>query len=151
MHQDELRKLIRAAIAEELGPGAVRRGSTVGQRRLACEQREEVVSIGSDAELAGFVRRLLDMADDVKTRDDIRAGRLRFKLAGMADHQRPDVRQVPPAQVKQVVPPQFVTERWVDALPEGTTVVTIGKGTRLTPLGRDRLRSKNIRIERAGR
>ena len=37
-------------------------------------------SIASDAELAGFVRHLLDLAKDARTRDDILAGRLRFKL-----------------------------------------------------------------------
>ena len=145
MHQDELRKLIREAIAHELRPDA-------GRRLLACEPREEIVSIGSDAELATFVGRLLDLAKDPKTCDDIRAGRLKFRLAAMATHQRPEVKQVPPAQVEQVAPPppaRFVTERWVDGLPEGTSVVTIGKGARLTPLARDRLRSKNIRIERA--
>ncbi len=135
MHQDELRKLIREAITQELGPVAGRRG-------LACELREEVVSIGSDAELASFVFRLLDLADDSETRDDIRAGRLKFKLAGRATHQRSEVKQVPPA-------PPFVTERWVDGLPEGTSVVSIGKRTRMTPLARDRLRARNIRIERA--
>ena len=100
------------------------------------------MSIGSDAELAAFVRRLLDMADDPKTREKIRAGDLRFKLADVDGRQR--------TEVKQVAPPQFVTERWVDALPKGTTVVTVGKRTRLTPLARDRLKSRKIRIERAG-
>ena len=137
MQQDELRKLIREAIAQELGPGA-------GRRELASEPREEVVSIGSDAELATFVRCLLDMADNSETRDDIRAGRLKFKLTLMAGHRRPEVKQVPPA-------PRFVTERWVDALPEGTTAVSVAKGTRLTPLAKDRLRAKNIIIERAAR
>jgi hypothetical protein len=135
MHQDELRKLIREAIAHELGPDA-------GRRSLAREPREEMVSIGSDAELAAFARRLLDIADDPKIRDDIRAGHLKFKLASVANHQRAEVKQVRPA-------PPFVTERWVDALPEGTTVIAIGKRTKLTPLARDRLRSKNIKIERA--
>ena len=137
MQQDELRNLIREAIAQELGPGAGRRG-------LACEPREEVVSIGSDAELATFVRRLLDMADSPETRDDIRAGRLKFKLALMASHRPPEVKQVPPT-------PRFVTERWVDALPEGTNAVSVTKGTRFTPLAKDRLRAKNITIERAAR
>ncbi len=136
MHQDELRQLIREAIAQELGPDA-------GQRLLAREPREEVVSIGSDVELAAFVRRLLDMTDDPKTRENIRAGRLKFKLATVASHQRSEVTQVPPAL------PRFVTERWVDALPEGTSVVSVGKRTRLTPLAKDRLKSKKIRIERA--
>ncbi len=133
MHQDELRKLIREAITQELGRDAGRRG-------LACELREEVVSIGSDDELAGFVRRLLELVDDPKMRDDIHAGRLKFKLAVDAKHQR--------SEVQQVAPPHFVTERWVDGLPEGTTVVTVGKRTRMTPLARDRLRTKNIKIER---
>lgn len=135
MKSDELRQLIREAIVQELGQDA-------SQHPLAHEPLEEIVSIESDAELAGFVHRLLEMADDPKRRADIRAGRLQFKLAGGARDQRPEVQQVRLA-------PRFVTERQVDALPEGTTVVTVGKGTRLTPLARDRLRAKNIKIERA--
>ena len=135
MQQDELRKLIREVIAQELGPGAGRRG-------LARESREEVVSIGSDDELAGFVLRLLDLAENSEICDDIRAGRLKFKLTPAAGHR--------PPEVQQMVQP-FVTERWVDGLPEGTSVVSVGKGTRLTPLARDRLRARNIRIERATR
>lgn len=144
MHQDELRQLIREAITAELGRDA-------GRRLLARESRQEIVSIGSDAELASFVHRLLDMADDPTTRDDIRAGRLKFKLAGGASHRSSEVKQVPPAPSPQQVrlTPAFLTEKQVDALPEGTTVVTVGNGTRLTPLARDRLRSKKIRIERA--
>ena len=142
MNQDELRKLIREAIAHELGPDA-------GRRSLAREPRDELVSIGSDAELAAFVRHLLDMADNPTTRDDIRAGRLKFKLASVTSHQGSNVKQVPPAPPASL-PNGFITERQVDALPAGTTVVTVGKGTRLTPLARDRLRAKNIRIERAG-
>lgn len=139
MQQDELRKLIRDAIAAEL------RRPDAGQRLPAREPREEIVSIGSDVELAGFVHRLLDMTDDPKTRENIRAGRLKFKLAGGAGHQRSEVGHVPPAPL----PPGFVTERQVDALPDGTRVVSVGKATRLTPLARDRLRAKNIKIERA--
>lgn len=135
MQQDELRQLIREAIAREFGRDAGRRG-------LACEPGEEIVSIGSDVELAGFVRRLLDMAGDPKTRDDIHAGRLKFKLACEIGHHRPKVEQVRLAQ-------GFVTERQVDALPAGTTAVIAGKGVRLTPLAKDRLRARNIKIERA--
>ncbi|MGI9501384.1 MAG: hypothetical protein ACR2P3_15215 [Geminicoccaceae bacterium] len=137
MHREELRRLVRDAIAQELRPGP-----SVGQRERARELQEEVVSIGSDAELAGFVRRLLDMVEDLKTREDIRAGRLKFKLAGDATHR--------PPEVKQMAQP-FVTERQVDALPEGTSVVSVAKGTRLTPLAKDRLRARNITIERAAR
>lgn len=136
MHQNELRQLIREAIANELN------GRDAGQRRLASEMREEIVSIGSDEELVAFVRRVLDLAVDQKAREDIRAGRLTFKLEAMANHRPPNIKQAPPAL-------RFVTERWVDELPEGTEVVTLGKGTRLTPLAKDRLRAKNIRIERA--
>lgn len=143
MQQDELRQLIREAIAAELGPDAGRRG-------LAREPREEIVSIGSDAELATFVGRLLDMADHPKTRDDIRAGRLKFKLAGGTRCQRGEVQQAPQQQ-RVTLPPGVVTERQVNALPEGTTHVVIGEGVRLTPLARDRLRELNLCTEKIER
>jgi hypothetical protein len=134
MQPHELRQMIRDAIAAELGPDA-------GRRQLAREPRDEIVSIGSDEELAQFVRRLLDMADDLRTREDIRAGRLRFRLAAGVG-QRSEVQQAP--HVERGV----VSEKQVDALSEGTQVLRVGKGVRLTPLARDRLRARKIKIER---
>ena len=139
MHSSELRKLIRDAIAAELS------GRDAGPSGHADGMREEIVSIGSDDELSAFVRRLLDMADDPTSRANLRSGRLTFKLAAVASHRPPDVSQAQPAPIA----PRFVTERWVDGLPEGTKMVTLGKRTRLTPLAKDRLRAKNIKIERA--
>ena len=42
----------------------------------------------------------------------------------------------------------LLTEKDVEALPDGTRVVSVGKSVRFTPLARDELRRLNIKIER---
>ena len=42
----------------------------------------------------------------------------------------------------------FFSERQVDKLPKGTARVVLGKAVKLTPLARDRLSHRRIKIER---
>jgi hypothetical protein len=43
-----------------------------------------------------------------------------------------------------------VSERKVDGLPKGTRILQIASGVKLTPLAKDRLRQRGIKIERTG-
>src|SRR5262249_50141618 len=67
------------------GPG----GAVPGQPGLAHPVTEhvesaEVVSLRTDADLAGFVMHLLHLFENPKHRDALRSGRLRFRLAAAA-------------------------------------------------------------------
>lgn len=148
--------MIREVLAEELRRVRAERGPLIGRRDSRTDIREEPVAIASDADLAAFVRRLLAMTGDDRTRHDIEAGRVRFRLAGRphgvtAPHgTNANARAATPAEQVAHLDEGFVSERQVDDLPAGTTKVVIGKSVRFTPLAMDRLRQRGITIEREG-
>ena len=156
-------ELIREVLAEELA-------------RLRADVREERVCIADDADLTAFARRVLAMADDRGTREAFESGRLVFRLdagAGGAAgtvgrHGSGDGRvrggreadaiitaSLPStasthgsAGYTETIERGLVSERLVDRLPRGTARVRLGRGVKLTPLARDRLRRRGIVIER---
>lgn len=103
-------------------------------------QSVQTVSLGTDADLSAFVRRLLHLFENPKHRDALRSGRLRFRLAPVA---------VPgSAQPAHRVDKGAVTEAMVtDAAKAGARLV-LGRRAVLTPLARDRARSAGVEIER---
>ena len=137
MTSETVRAIIREVLAEEL------------QRfRPRAQVREERVSITSDADLAGFVARLLDMTTNEQARRDIEEKRLVFRLAP-----GPTTARAVPTAIPAVQPARIesgmVSERQIDALPAGTAQLVLGRSVRLTPLARDRVRARGIAIERA--
>jgi len=100
----------------------------------------ETVSLRTDQELAAFVSRILHLFENPKHRDDLRAGRLRFRLAasGPAGSARPAHR----------IEKGAVTEAAVrDAARAGARLV-LGRRAVLTPLARDRARAAGVEIEK---
>ena len=103
----------------------------------------ETVSVRTDRELAAFVSRLLRLAENPRRRDDLRTGRLRFRLApggaaGASASARPTRR----------VDKGAVTEATVrDAARAGARLV-LGPRAVLTPLARDRARAAGVEIEK---
>jgi hypothetical protein len=145
MIDDNVRKLIREVLAEEL-----RRVKS--DAKAAPGGHEETVSLTSDADLSAFVAKLMKLAGDAKARRDIEQGRLVFRLASKDE----------PALTPTTAPAStgagdtvriergMVSERQVDALPGGTKVLQAGKAVIFTPLARDRLRQRGIKMERTG-
>jgi hypothetical protein len=87
---DELRTLIREVIRDVLPKGL---------------PMTETVNLSTDEDLAAFVARLLDL--DPETREDLRAGRMRFRLAVPQDAQdTPGSRdpQAPPVASPSLMP-----------------------------------------------
>jgi hypothetical protein len=144
----DLRAMIREVLREELAA----RG--VGRPSGAPQIREEAVSVASDADLAAFARRILALAGDSKARADIESGRHVFRLASAGSRAATTAEAYERAQPKQNLSPVsfergLVNEREIRNLPEGITVIRIGKTVRLTPLAQDELRRLGIKIERA--
>ena len=163
-----LRALVREALADlrpppaqpaedsRAGPPAragtspappARAGTAPAQDGLAYTVRDgvgavETVSVRTDQELAAFVTRLLRLAEDPRRRDDVRTGRLRFRLApggaGPAGTARP-VRRIDKGAVTEAVVR--------DAARAGARLV-LGRRAVLTPLARDRARAAGVEIER---
>ena len=154
---DELRTLIREVIRDVLPNGL---------------PGTETVDLSTDEDLAAFVTRLLDL--DPETREDLRAGRKRFRLAVPAHpqaSQAPSVARTDSASTTPGVngthgtdgltavngsaepsPRRIergaVTEKVVrDAARAGPRLV-LGPGAVLTPLARDRARASGVEISR---
>ena len=127
LDQATLRQLVREVIAEEVG-------------RLQQDGRTETVRLDSDADLMAFARRILKL--DASERAALEAGRLAFTL---------ERGQGPAAATSAStrIDKGLVTEKQVEALPKGTAILHVGKAARLTPLAKDRLRQRQIVIERS--
>jgi hypothetical protein len=103
-------------------------------------QSVETVSLRTDADLGAFVRRLLHLFENPKHRDELRSGRLRFRLAPMA---------LPgSAQPAQRVEKGAVTEAMVAEAAKSGARLVLGRRAVLTPLARDRARAAGVEIER---
>ena len=157
---DELRELIREVIRDVLPKGL---------------PVTETVNLSTDEDLAAFVTRLLDL--DPETREDLRTGRKRFRLAVTPALQAPPVAASPSTPVSAAPPGVHgfngangrmavngsgdgpdpsarriergaVTEKVVrDAARAGQRLV-LGPRAVLTPLARDRARASGVEIDK---
>jgi hypothetical protein len=156
---DELRALIREVIRDVLP-------ASLSPTDLPVT---ETVNLSTDEDLAVFVARLLDL--DPETREDLRAGRKRFRLATPPQPQAPRATSQPMISVPRASPGVHgasgtngvtavngpasrriergaVTEKVVrDAARAGERLV-LGPRAVLTPLARDRARSSGVDIDR---
>ena len=117
----------------------------LGQPGLAHTVREsveavETVSLRTDADLDAFVKRLLRLFENPQRRDELRAGRLRFRLAAAAG----------PGSVQPAhrVDKGAVTEAMVRQAARAGARLVLGRRAVLTPLARDRARAAGVEIER---
>ena len=150
---DELRALIREVIRDVLPQDL---------------PVSETVNLSTDEDLAAFVARLLDL--DPQAREDLRAGRRRFRLAVPSYSQTPQAPSVPSLALRggsgshgsngltavngSAGPPVrriergAVTEKVVrDAARAGERLV-LGPRAVLTPLASDRARASGVEISR---
>lgn len=128
----ELRALIRDVIREQLG--------TTGTA--------ETVSLSTDADLAAFVARLLDM--DSTEREAVRTGRKRFRLPapGAAGPQGRSAGAAASAAQGRRIERGAVTERIVREAARAGERLILGPAAVLTPLAADRARADGVPIEK---
>ena len=129
-----VREVVRDAVAGLAPPQTP--GSVTDDRR-----RTETVRLTTDAELDGFVRKLLRLFENPKNRADLRAGRLTFRLDGLT--------RAGPGTAVHRIERGAVTERHVAELAGGTLV--LGRGAVLTPLAREKARTLGITITKERR
>ena len=101
--------------------------------------RVESIRIGSDEDLDVFARRLLELFENPKNRQDLRAGRYRFTLA--PGHP-------PTAAPARRIARGAVTERCVVAAADAGERLLLARGAVLTPLARDKARSLGVHVEK---
>lgn len=154
---DLLRGLVREVIADlvaesvggQVAPPAsagltvTARGSVVpGAGPAAAGPRVEDVSIASDADLQAFALRLLGMFENPAARQDVRAGRIRFRLANGT----PSTPSTPTTGPVQRIERGAVTERAVRAAAKEGARLQLGPKAVLTPLARDQARRLGVQI-----
>jgi hypothetical protein len=134
---EALRRMVREVLQEVLpaevgaaGPG-VRAGDDV--RR---------VHVRDDRELADLVTQVLNLAEDPERAADLRAGRIRFRLAGDSGTGAPA--GPTPIDIERGA----VTERVIQRAAREQRPLRIGPRAVVTPLARDRARALGVEIHR---
>jgi hypothetical protein len=128
-----LRAVVRELLAEAMAAAPARAPG------------EHVVTIADDAQLQAFVVRLLGLFEHAESREALRSGRLRFRLASANGA----VAAGGSAGADLVVESGALTERAVArAAHEGRRVV-LGRRAVATPLALDKARSLGVRVERS--
>jgi len=144
---DDLRALVREVLRDVL-PTHVK-GNVGEQAQVpvrpddALLSRDEFVVLASDADLDMFVRRLAQLCEDPRHRQDLQRGLLRFRIAPTG------IKSETPASKKIIrIERGAVTERQVQqASREGARLV-LKRTAVLTPLARDRARALGVEVER---
>jgi hypothetical protein len=133
--RSEIRSLIQSVLDEELG-------ADHKIRPTAARENQELVTISNDGELAAFVKHIATLSKDETKRMELETGRHGFTLTGGS--------QVAISGTARTAgfDEGYINERQIDALSNDIEVVLIAKTARFTPLAKDRLRQRSIRIER---
>lgn len=109
-------------------------------RRTPGDARVETVRVAEDADLDAFARHLLELFENPKNRQDLRAGKYRFRLAQTsAARAAGRVRRIEQGAV---------TERQVKAAADAEERMLLGPRAVLTPLGREKARALGVPIEK---
>lgn len=106
--------------------------------------RVEPVRISDDADLDRFARHLLRLFENPKTRQDLRAGRLAFRL----ERGSATAASQPASQPATRIESGAVTERHIKAAAESGRRIILGPRAVLTPLGREKARALGVPIEK---
>ncbi|MGB3483338.1 MAG: hypothetical protein WBB07_14120 [Mycobacterium sp.] len=103
------------------------------------KSRTDSVRIASDSDLDGFVRKLLNLFENPKTRADLRHGRLSFRLANAGRGTGSNTHRIDRGAV---------TERQVADLAGTGATLVLGPRAILTPLARERARALGITVQK---
>jgi hypothetical protein len=148
--REELRALVREALRDAL-PELVAASVTTmtNGTTTAPGPRVEDVRVADDADLAAFAARVLDLADDV------RSGRVGFRLTGAASAGAAPAGAAPAGAAPLPRPAAehridtgAVSERHVRAAERAGARLVLGPRAVLTPLARDRVRASGVEIVR---
>jgi hypothetical protein len=151
----DLQKKLSAALKSKAAAPKTTRAAVSA---APADQRTEEVSIASDGDLQRFVQRLLALADDAGSRDALKSGRIRFRLA-KSGHRSPATLKRPQREDRSLpaaapsagahrIDKGLVAERHIVAAAKSGKKLTVAKGVVVTPLARDKARQLGVVIER---
>jgi hypothetical protein len=104
------------------------------------KSRVDTVRITTDSDLDSFVRQLLRLFENPKTRADLRNGRLSFRLAAASS-----------ATAPHRIDSGAVTERHIVDIAASGGSLTLGRKAVLTPLAREKARALGVSISKERR
>jgi hypothetical protein len=136
---EALRRLVREVLQEVLP-----RQVTATPAAPPASPKHDVrrVRVRDDDDLADLVTQVLNLAEDPARAADLRAGRIRFRLA---DDSGSDA---PPTPGPIHVDRGAVTERLIRRAAREQRPIRLGPGAVVTPLARDGARALGVSIER---
>lgn len=144
----ELRLLIRQALQQVLAEGGIQAKSPSPGGTDVDPAVVEPVDLGSDQAIYHFVCRILDMSADPGTARRLREGSIRFTGSRGTSSGGSSSMQAGQRGPSERIDSGAVTEAHVRRLDQGVTTLVLGHRAVLTPLGRERARTRGIVIVR---
>jgi hypothetical protein len=151
----DLQKKLSAALKNK---AAVPKATKTVVTSSPANQRMEEVSITTDADLERFIHRLLALAEVADSREAIKSGRMKFRLAKsgrrpvISPTALPRTERAPAAAAQSAgahrIDKGLVAERHIVAAAKSGKKLTVAKGVVVTPLARDKARQLGVVIER---
>ena len=141
---EDLRGVVRELLAELLqAPEQALGGAPRQDRNGHSGAAEDVVdvTVTNDAELRYLVLRVLDLGEDPARRQAMRAGRIRFRLAGA-----PERRSTEGETLR--IDRGALTERAVAAAARDGQSIVLGKRAVATPLALDKARTLGVSVRK---
>ncbi len=144
----DLRKVIRELLLEELGK--IKENTSSSETNNS--PRAEKVTISSSADLCRFATNVLSLAKDPNIANQIERGNYPFRLVTTAGVSMSSMEagshNSQPGVTQKYFEKGIVTEKNIAALPAEVREVSCGTSVCLTPLARDAIRRREIKIVR---
>ena len=138
----EIRKIIRELLVEEI--------ALINKESVSLDQkttREEIVSIKTDEDLMNFVKKILNIVKETDGFSNIENGDIIFHLDEPSSANL-NSRSCTSNPTSNKIEDGLITEYDIAKLDENITVLQVLKNAKLTPLAKDELRKKGIKMER---
>tara|TARA_B100000378_G_C18051178_1_gene413258 strand:- start:1776 stop:2222 length:447 start_codon:yes stop_codon:yes gene_type:complete len=138
----EIRKIIRELLVEEI--------ASINKESVSLDQkttREVIVSIRTDEDLMNFVKKILNIVKETDGFSNIENGDIIFHL-DVPSSANLNSRSCTSHPTSNKIEDGLITEYDIAKLDENITVLQVLKNAKLTPLAKDELRKKGIKMER---
>jgi hypothetical protein len=147
---EELTALRSAKSVSTPLPSASQGGTDVAEHSLPGQSPTEPcwVPMRAENDLALFARRVLQLAEDPRRRQAIEGGVFPFRFeqltsGSLSNGVNPGTSS---AALESRIDKGLVNEKHINKLPQGTTILNLGKRATITPLARDKARKMGITI-----
>lgn len=138
----EIRKIIRELLVEEI--------ASINKESVSLDQKttsEVIVSIRTDEDLMKFVKKILNIVKETDGFSNIENGDIIFHL-DVPSSANLNSRSCTSHPTSNKIEDGLITEYDIAKLDGNITVLQVLKNAKLTPLAKDELRKKGIKMER---